>query len=120
MNSLSFQGIAGSITQLSKDEVSHLGSRQPPIAVGCRDIGVTNARGTLACLSCTSSPEILCLQNAWEGSGERETGGNTPRKKSIQGLVASRKHVVQLTVLLSGHSFMPKATDTALDPTDQI
>lgn len=74
MNLLSFQGIAGSITQLSKDEVSHLGSHQPPIAVGCRDIGVTNARGTLDCLSCTSSPEILCLQNA-VGRGRRERDG---------------------------------------------
>lgn len=47
------------------------------------------------------SPEILCLQNAVErGRRERDGREHAQEEKRIQGLVASRKHVVQLTVLL--------------------
>lgn len=54
------------------------------------------------------------------GRRERDGREHAQEEKRIQGLVASRKHVVQLTVPLLGYSFMPKATDPALDPTDQI
>lgn len=83
---------------------------------------VTHARGILDCLNGkgTANPESLCLQTAG-GKGQKagRQEGTLQGEELIHRLVVSRKHVVQLTLLLSMHSFMPKATEAALDPIDR-
>lgn len=69
------------------------------------------------CLNCPGSPDSLHLQNAMERARRERGRRNTPKEKLIHGPVVASRHV---DCSVTGPGFMPKAADTALDPTDQI
>lgn len=62
-------------------------------------------------------PRESALWNAMERARRERGRRNTPKEKLIHGLVAASKHV---DCSFTGPGLLPKAADTASDPTDQI
>lgn len=120
VNSLSFQGKHNATFQRSSEPPGK------PLTSHCCWLkghwqgfgkGVAGARGTLDCLNCPGSPESLHLWNSVERARREKGKRNTPKEKLIHGLVVASKHV---DYCFRGPGLLPKAADTASDPTDQI